>query len=106
MTFKQLKNNTFIQFATNKYVIITIVFIVWMTFFDENSYLTHQEFDREIEKLESEKEYYNSEIQHDTVLIKKLKHKEELERFAREEYKMKRDNEDIYIIDYDTLPKK
>ena len=103
MTFKQLKNNPFIQFATNKSVIITIVFIVWMTFFDENSYLTHQEFDREIEKLESEKEYYNSEIQHDTVLIKKLKHKEELERFAREEYKMKRDNEDIFIIQYDTI---
>jgi len=106
MTFKQLKDNPFIQFITNKYVVITIIFIVWMTFFDENSYLTHQEFDKEIEKLESEKEYYNSEIKHDKELIEKLKDSEELERFAREEYKMKRDNEDIYIIEYDTLPKK
>ena len=105
MTFKEFKNKPIVQFITNKYVVILIVFIVWMTFFDENSYLTHQEFDNEIDKLESEKEYYNTEIQHDTILIKKLKHKEELERFAREEYKMKRDIEDIFIIDYDTLPK-
>ena len=103
MTFKQLKNNPFNQFITNKYVVIIIIFIVWMTFFDENSYLMHQEFNREIDKLESEKEYYDAEILHDKELIEKLKDTDELERFAREQYKMKRENEDIYIIEYDTL---
>ncbi|WP_372746428.1 septum formation initiator family protein [Lutibacter sp.] len=106
MTFKQFTNKPLVKFITNKYVVILTVFIVWMLFFDENSYLTHREFNREIDKLNSEKEYYNTEINHDNDLIKKLKNKEELEKFAREEYKMKKDNEDIYIIEYDTLEEK
>ena len=105
MTFQEFKNKPVVKFLTNKYVLILAFFIVWMTFFYENSYFTHQEFNREIDKLNSEKEYYETEIKHDKALIKKLKNKEELERFAREEYKMKRDNEDIYIIEYDTIVK-
>lgn len=106
MTFKQFKNKPLVKFITNKYVIILTIFIVWMLFFDENSYLTHREFNKEIDKLNSEKEYYNSQIEHDKELIQKLEDKEELEKFAREEYKMKKENEDIYIIEYDTLVKK
>ena len=106
MTFKQFKNNPLVKFITNKYVIILATFIVWMLFFDENSYLTHREFNKEIDKLNSEKEYYNTQIEHDKELIQKLEDKEELEKFAREEYKMKKENEDIYIIEYDTLVKK
>ena len=95
MTFKQFRNKPIIKFITNKYVIILTTFIVWMLFFDENSYLTHREFNKEIDKLNSEKEYYNEKIKHDKALIEKLKNKEELEKFAREEYHMKKDNEDI-----------
>jgi cell division protein DivIC len=106
MTFKQFKNKPVIKVITNKYLLILSVFIVWMVFFDENSILMHREFDKEIDKLNSEKEYYNSQIDQDKEIIKKLKNKEELEKFAREEYNMKKDNEDIYIIEYDTLNKK
>ncbi len=106
MTFKQFRNKPFIKFITNKYVVILAIFVVWMLFFDENSYLTHREFDKEIDKLKSEKEYYNTQINHDKELINKLENKEELEKFAREEYHMKKENEDIYIIEYDTLEKK
>ena len=77
-----------------------------MVFFDENSWLSHREFNKEIDKLQSEKEYYKSEIKKDDALIKNLDDKEKLEKFAREEYKMKKENEDIYIIQYDTLEKK
>jgi cell division protein DivIC len=106
MTFKQFKNKPVIKVITNKYLLILSVFIVWMVFFDENSILMHREFNKEIDKLNSEKEYYNSQIDQDKEIIKKLKNKEELEKFAREEYNMKKDNEDIYIIEYDTLNKK
>lgn len=106
MTFQEFRNKPFIKFITNKYVLILAFFIVWMTFFDENSYLMHREFNKEIDKLNSEKEYYESEIANDKAVIENLKDKEELEKFAREEYKMKRDNEDIYIIEYDTIVKK
>ena len=105
MTLKQLKNKPFVKFITNIYVIILSVFLVWMVFFDENSFLNHHEFDKEIDKLNREKEYYQSEIQQDKELIKKLENEEDLEKFAREEYKMKKENEEIYLIEYDTLKK-
>ena len=85
--------------------IILSVFLVWMVFFDENSFLNHREFDKEIDKLNREKEYYQSEIKQDKELIEKLKNEEDLEKFAREEYKMKKENEEIYLIEYDTLKK-
>jgi cell division protein DivIC len=105
MTFKQFKNKTIVKFITNRYVIIMSIFIVWMVFFDENSWLNHREFDKEINKLKSEEDYLNSEIKHDKELINKLENKEELEKFAREEYHMKKENEEIYLIEYDTLKK-
>ncbi len=106
MTFKQFKNKPVIKFITNRYVIILLIFIVWMVFFDENSFLNHSEFNKEIDKLINEKEYYEKEIKQDNELIDKLNDKEELEKFAREEYKMKKENEEIYIIEYDTLKKR
>ncbi len=105
MTFKQLKNKPFVKFITNIYVIILSIFLVWMFFFDENSFLNHRKFDKETEKLNREKEYYKSEIEQDKDLIKKLKNMEDLEKFAREQYKMKKENEEIYLIEYDTLKK-
>ena len=77
-----------------------------MVFFDENSFLNHREFNKEIKKLTNEKEYYEREIKQDKELIDKLNDEEELEKFAREEYKMKKENEEIYIIEYDTLKKR
>lgn len=106
MTFKQLKNKPIIRFITNRYVIILSIFIVWMFFFDENSFLNHREFNKEIEKLNNEKEYYKKEIKQDKELIDKLNDQEELEKFAREEYNMKKEDEEIYIIEYDTLKKR
>ncbi|WP_372766582.1 septum formation initiator family protein [Lutibacter sp.] len=106
MTFKQLKNKPTVKLITNRYVIILAAFIVWMVFFDENSWINHREFDKEIMKLNSEKEYYQSEIDADKDFINKHNDREELEKFAREEYKMKKENEDIYLIEYDTLPEK
>lgn len=77
-----------------------------MLFFDTNSWLIHQELDQEIEELESNKEYYIKEILKDQKDIKVLKDSGELEKFAREEYFMKRDDEEIFIIEYeDSIPK-
>jgi len=103
MTFKQFKNKPIVKFTTNKYVIVLSIFIIWMVFFDENSFVNHLEFDKEIEKLNNEKEYLKSEIKKDKELIKKLDNQEQLEKFAREEYNMKKENEEIYLIEYDTL---
>ena len=106
MTFKQFKNKPIVKIITNRYVIILIIFVVWMSFFDENSFLNHREFNKEIDKLQNQKEYYESQIDQDKELIDKLQSQEELEKFAREEYNMKKEDEDIYIIEYDTLKKR
>lgn len=106
MTFKQLKNKPIVKFITNRYVMILLFFIVWMVFFDENSWINHREFDKEIDKLKSEREYYKSQIDSDKTFINKHNDREELEKFAREQYKMKKENEEIYIIEYDTIPEK
>ncbi|MCF6182038.1 septum formation initiator family protein [Lutibacter sp.] len=103
MTFKQLKNKPLIKFITNIYVIVLTIFIVWMFFFDENSVLTHYEFSKEIKKLNTEKNYFKTEIAKDKKIIDSLKNPNQLEKFAREKYYMKKENEDIYIIQYDSI---
>jgi len=105
MTFKQFKENKVIKFLGNRYVLVLLLFLVWMVFFDENSYINHRELDNEIDKLEKSNDYYEKEMKHDKKIIKNLENPDSLEKFAREEYKMKRKNEDIYIIEYDSIKK-
>ena len=105
MTFKQFRNHPFVKFLSNRYVIITLLFVIWMLFFDENSFLNQHELNNEIDKLEKATDYYKKEIDHDKKIIKNLENTDSLERFAREQYRMKKKNEDIYIIEFDTLKK-
>jgi cell division protein FtsB len=98
MTF--FKHKIFKPFK-NIFILILAVFIVWMLFFDANSWLIHHELNTDVDALESEKEYYKKEIEKDNKAIKTLSTQEGLEKFAREEYYMKRDNEEIYIIEYE-----
>jgi cell division protein FtsB len=103
MTFKQIKENKIIKFISNKYVIIVVLFVVWMLFFDENSYINHRELNKEIDKLENANEYYKEQIETDQKVIDNLNDPDSLEKYAREEYKMKKENEEIFIIEYDTV---
>ncbi len=83
----------------NKYLIVVVVFAVWMLFFDNNSYLSHRNLNAELAKVTKEKEFYLQEIEQDSKRTNDLMSDDDnLERFAREEYLMKRDNEDIYLI--------
>jgi cell division protein FtsB len=91
----------FLKPFKNVFILILVVFIVWMLFFDANSWLIHHELNSDIDALESQKEYYKKEIEKDKKAIKKLSTEEGLEKFAREEYFMKRDSEEIFIIEYE-----
>jgi len=104
MELKKLKENRFFKFLTNSYIIILTIFLVWMFFFDENTHL-NREFKKEIKKLESTINFYKTEIDTDKKMIKQLQDSLQLERFAREKYLMKKDNEDVYIIEFDTIKK-
>jgi|TARA_X000000368_G_C22827634_1_gene621909 cell division protein FtsB len=71
---------------------------------DTNSYLFHKELNNEINDLKQQREKLKIEIEKDKKLIKDLNNIDNYEAFARENFFMKRDDEEIYIIEYkDTL---
>ena len=90
---------TFLKFLGSRYTLIFLFFIVWMLFLDNQSYLDQRILYKQINELEDNKAYYKEEIAKDQQSIKNLKNPGQTERYAREKYYMKRDSEDIYIID-------
>ena len=99
-------NKKYLKPFKNFYVLGIIAFAIWMLFFDTNSFLTHVELNREIEDLENEKEYYKKEIDKDKKELKSLSNDEGVEKYGRERYKMKKENEEIYLIEYEDSIKK
>ncbi|WP_298902228.1 septum formation initiator family protein [uncultured Psychroserpens sp.] len=90
-----------LNYLKNIFVIVFIVFAIWMLFIDSNSLLIHRELNQDIDDLENEKQYYNDEIEKDNKAIKELSTDDGIEKLAREKYYMKKENEDIYIIEYE-----
>lgn len=83
----------------NKYLITLIALTVWVIFFDKNDLKTQLELRKEVKQLEEERNYFAKEIYSITSDIKELyTNPKTLEKFAREKYLMKRDNEDIFKI--------
>jgi cell division protein FtsB len=103
----QYKDSTWFKFLSNRYVWVLLFFGVWMLFLDTYSYFDHRILDHEINELENNKKYYQEEIKKDQNNIKLLKNPDQIEKYAREKYYMKKDSEDIYIIEYegDTIKK-
>ena len=97
----QQKYKRFLKPFKNIFLLILIVFSVWMLLFDSNSWFIHNELNNDIEDLEDEKEYYKREQEKDSKEIKKLSNDEGLEKYGREKYHMKKDNEEIYLIEYE-----
>ena len=88
------------SYVLNKYFIVGVAFLVWMVFFDQNSWLLHKSLDRDIEELKQEKEFFKGEISEEGGKLEQMeKHPEEYEKLAREKYLMKRENEDIFVIE-------
>ena len=90
-----------LKYFKNIFLIIFSIFAIWMLFFDANSLIIHNELNGDINDLEDEKEFYLKEIEKDDKELEKLSTDEGLEKFAREEYYMKREKEDIFIIEYE-----
>ncbi len=101
MKWKNLKNKIWFKTITNRYILVLLVFIVWMLFFDTNSWFTHQKLDNEISEIKNNIDYYESEIAKDKKTLQQLNDSVLIEKFAREHYYMKRENEDVFIIKYE-----
>jgi cell division protein FtsB len=84
---------------TNKYLLTIVGLVVWLTFFDRNDIFTQYDLRQQVLKLEKERNYYLKEIIANNQAIEELHtNQKSLEKFARETYLMKRDNEDIFVI--------
>jgi cell division protein DivIC len=85
---------------TNKYLIVSVFFVIWMLFFDQRDYFQIRERQTELKKLEAKKRYYVQEIEKTKKELLDLQNNPAaLEKFAREHYLMKKEGEDIYIIE-------
>lgn len=62
--------------------------------------LNHLVLNKQIDELERNKKFYHEEIKKDAQNIKLLKNPDQVEKFARERYLMKKDSEDVYLIEY------
>jgi|TARA_X000000950_G_scaffold283028_1_gene382999 cell division protein FtsB len=78
---------------------ILMGFLIWMLFIDTHSWTLHSELNREIEQLELEKKALKAVIEEDEKMIDQLQNRDSLERFAREQYGHKKENETVFIIE-------
>jgi cell division protein FtsB len=87
------------NFLSNKYLLTGVLFIVWISFFDDRDLITNYKQRQELWKLEQSKKHYSQLVEETKVELHKIQTEPaQLEKFAREKFRMKKDNEDLYII--------
>jgi cell division protein DivIC len=83
----------------NKYLILFLLFILWVIFIDDYNLINQSKIKNAVDDLKSQKEFYITEIKSDSTELYKLQNDPaEQEKFAREKFLMKKENEDIFII--------
>jgi cell division protein DivIC len=80
--------------------VITIsVFGIWMLFFDQNNLVDRMRMSAEIRQMEADREYYIDQIEKDSTRLHELTtDKDNLEKYAREQFLMKKKNEDVFVV--------
>ena len=83
----------------NRYILTIIVFLLWLILLDSNNLVSRYREMKELKKLKTDKEYYINRIESDKEKLHELKtDNHNLEKFAREQYRMKQPDEDLFII--------
>lgn len=89
----------FKRFIRNRYYLTLFLFFVYILVFDTNDLVSQISSYAELYRLRQQKRYYQQDLEETRQQILELtSNKESLEKFAREQYRMKRDNEDVYVI--------
>ena len=87
------------KFLKNKYFICIVVFVVWMSFFDVKDWGLLIERHNKISELEKSEKMLSEQIQETRAELNLLRSDaQSIERYAREKYYMKKDNEDIFLV--------
>ena len=98
-----------VPYLLNRYIFISLLFIVWIIFFDKNNIISQHEYTKKLKVLNKNKAYYEKEIEvsrkemdelsiEDSTIVKDPVRMKKLEKFAREKYLMKKDDEDVFVI--------
>jgi len=89
----------FRKLLKNKYFVTAFCCLVWLSFFDRNDFITQNSYRNKLHSLQKERDYYIEEIVKNKAEVNDLlTNPKNLEKYAREKYRMKRDNEDVYVI--------
>lgn len=92
-------NSRLLKFFRNKFVVVTILFLVWILFLDTNNVFVWLNDMNEVNNQERQIEYYKDAIKHTDEKLKELSsNKDSLEKFAREQYLFHEKDEEVFII--------
>ena len=100
MNLKEIRNSRWFKVGTNIYLLVSMFFIVWMLFFDTNSFRILWSLESKINDLEQQKKELFRQIDEDRLMIQKLSDSIELEKFGREQYYLKKAGEEIFIVEF------
>lgn len=81
----------------NRYILIAVCFLVWVTFFDKSRLISQWSLERDIARLEKEKTDYDVQILE--ISEEKRSIENDKERYARERYYLSKENEQVYILE-------
>lgn len=96
---KKIRDNRLFKVLSNKWLIATLIFLIWIIFGDENSIIAHTENKQHLQDLIQHKKYFKERIASDKQKLEDLSRgKAELEKFAREQYYMSMPDEDVFIV--------
>ena len=98
---KRLQSKRWFSVISNKYFLTGVPFLVWMLFFDDNSWLLQRELNQDIAKLEESIAFYQKEMEHDRVELHELEsNPAAFEKYAREKFWMQREGEEVYVFEF------
>ena len=87
------------KYINNKYFYTGLAFVIWMIFFDQQSFIDRYHLNQTLKGLEDQKAFFVDEINSNEAAIYLLENdSSQLEKFAREKYYMKKDNEEVFVI--------
>ena len=87
-------------FIYNKYFLAASLFVLWMLFFDRNDFFTQLSRKSELKQIEESKQYFALKIAEGKKFSSEMRsNADAVEKFVREKYLMKRDNEDLFLIE-------
>lgn len=83
----------------NRYFLTSVFFVVWLTFFDHYNFFFHADLADQKEELQIELNRLKGETTKNKIFLRNTNNAAFMEKYAREQYLMKKDGEDIFMVD-------